>query len=74
MGIDGMNEDKVYMPIDYGQVQADRIRLSQIADALERAERMGQPEDMPEGSRYIGITDTLAKQLTEELRAIAERM
>ena len=52
----------------------DRQRLLEIAETFERAERMGQPEDMPEGSRYIGITDTLAKELTTELRAIAERM
>lgn len=55
-------------------MNADKKRLLEIAETFERAERMGQPEDMPEGNRYIGITDTLAKQLTEELQAIAGRM
>lgn len=55
-------------------VTEDKKRLLEIAETFERAERMGLPEDMPEGSRYIGVTDTLAKQLTVELRAIAERM
>lgn len=41
--------------------------LIELAKALHEAPRMGADVDSPEGSRYIQISDTLAKQLEKEL-------
>lgn len=46
------------------------MRLSEIADALDSAERQGKIPDNPEGSGYIMISDTLAKQIANNLREI----
>ena len=40
----------------------------EIADAMDKAERMGASKDEPEGVRYIIISDTLAKQWASILR------
>jgi len=45
----------------------------QVANALDNAPRMGAEKDEPEGSRYIQISDTLAKQLSATLRADAQK-
>ncbi len=47
-------------------------RLIEIADALDKAHRIGASIDSPEGSQIIQLSDTLAKQLSKELREIAE--
>jgi len=53
--------------------EADRQYLLQMADALDDAERMGAERDVPEGACYIHLSDTLARLMSEALRAIAER-
>ncbi len=55
-------------------MNADKKRLLEIAETFSRAERMGASEDIPEGSRYIALTDTLTKELIVEFRSMAERM
>ena len=40
----------------------------QIADALDNAHRQGAERDYPEGSCYITISDTLARQWAQALR------
>ena len=47
-----------------------RMKLSEIADALDKAQRQGKIPDTPEGSGYILISDTLAKQISADLREI----
>ncbi len=42
--------------------------ISEILYLLEYSPRMGSEEDNPEGTRYIQISDTLAKRLTTDLR------
>ncbi len=53
------------------------LTLSESNDILEvsrmlyQAERLGAPEDEPEGARYIQISDTLARKIAKNLQAIA---
>lgn len=42
--------------------------LSDISDAIDNAERFGMNDDNPEGVRYIKISDTLAKEISDILR------
>lgn len=42
--------------------------LRKFADNLEQAPREGAAEDVPEGSRTVRLSDTLAKELVEYLR------
>jgi len=44
-----------------------------IANGIERSVRLGNIKDIPEGQRYIQISDTLAKEITEKLRIIAQK-
>ena len=50
---------------------SDKNYLYQIADDLDRAGRLGNDKDKPEGTRYIQISDTLAGEIAERLRKIA---
>jgi hypothetical protein len=42
-----------------------------VADCLDNGERQGDDEDVPEGSKYITMSDTLAKELAAKLREAA---
>jgi len=53
--------------------QLDKTYLFELAEWLDDAHRIGEDEDLPEGTRYIQISDTLAKMVTKALRAIANR-
>lgn len=44
----------------------------QMADFLDGAERIGSKIDIPEGTRCISISDSLAKRLSHDLRAAAQ--
>ena len=46
--------------------------ITDVIKILKDAERMGSEEDKPEGSRYIQISDTLAKIMEETLQGIYE--
>ena len=46
--------------------------IEKLIGLLENAPRMGAEIDSPEGERYIQISDTLAKELAEELRQYAQ--
>lgn len=45
--------------------------LRQLADNLDKAKRDGSAEDKPEGNRYIILSDTLARMISEKLRKIS---
>jgi hypothetical protein len=45
--------------------------IKEIADLLNRAERVGAERDEPEGMRYIMISDTCARMLAYTLDGIA---
>jgi hypothetical protein len=47
-------------------------KLNQIAQALVEAPRQGAEADVPEGSRYVVISDTAVAEIIRELRAIRE--
>lgn len=47
-----------------GQVHA----ADSVAELLESAPRMGTDEDKPEGSRYIQMSDTLAREIANGIR------
>jgi hypothetical protein len=47
-----------------------RDYLRDLADALDRAERKGTGRDVPEGARWIGMSDTLARDIAVRLRNI----
>jgi len=50
------------------------MSISEIADALERAQRQGAEKDQPEGSRYAVFSDTALNAMARELRlASADR-
>jgi hypothetical protein len=44
------------------------VTLRDIADGLDKAERQGANKDDPEGSRFIILSDTLAKIMSEAIR------
>ncbi len=43
----------------------------ELASALDRAERVGADQDQPEGTRWVRLSDTLAKSIAERLRSLA---
>ena len=43
------------------------MTLQDIIDCLRNAKRQGYPVDIPEGSRYIKISDTLASKMADYL-------
>ena len=49
---------------------SDDAVLKKISELLDNAKRYGTEKDEPEGSRYIQISDTLARQLSEDLKRI----
>jgi hypothetical protein len=50
------------------------MSISEIADALEGAERQGADKDHPEGSRYAVFSDTALQTMARDLRlASADR-
>jgi hypothetical protein len=42
--------------------------LDKVIDMFENGTRVGEPEDVPEGTRFIQVSDTLAKLLANKLR------
>jgi hypothetical protein len=50
---------------------SDREWLQRLADDLDEADRVGVLLDDPEGAVWIQISDTLARQISERLRQIA---
>jgi hypothetical protein len=58
-----------------GKVTKSHLRLRQlaldVATILDKAERHGLPQDWPEGSRYIQLSDTVAITISRFLKAIA---
>lgn len=42
--------------------------LLEVAKQMDKAERYGAHKDSPEGSRYIILSDTLARQIALSLR------
>ena len=58
------------------QLQAKLQRLQStnhhIAAMLSNAERAGGEMDRPEGTRYITLSDTLAREIAKELTAEAD--
>lgn len=46
--------------------------LLELANLLDHAERLGNAEDVPEGTRYIQLSDTLARKIAQNLRTYAK--
>lgn len=42
--------------------------IKEVIRMLDTAERLGSDTDEPEGNRYIQISDTLAKKLSDDLK------
>lgn len=49
----------------------DKKYLLELANELDIMERMGDERDIPEGRRYIQISDTLAMLISKKFREIA---
>lgn len=60
------------IPIGYEVPESDKLlkAIDDVIHVLEDSHRQGSPVDMPEGSRYITISHTLANKLSRELRDI----
>lgn len=58
------------VPIGFEIPESDRLlkQLEIIADTLDNSDRQGSAVDMPEGSRYITLSDTLARKLSNDIR------
>jgi len=54
--------------------RGDRDYLLELARELDRALRLGRDHDVPEGSRWIRLSDTFARAVAAKLRDIAEEM
>ena len=50
--------------------QGDKEYLVALARQLDNARRLGAPEDVPEGARYIMVSDTSTQEIAERLRLI----
>ena len=48
------------------------MTLKDVINILENGERVGSERDEPEGSRYIKISDTLARKMAESLDVVLE--
>ena len=48
--------------------------LKVLASDLDEASRFGSEKDIPEGGRYIRISDTLAKTISRDLLEIYESL
>lgn len=46
--------------------------LQEIISCLESAGRIGAPFDIPEGARFIKVSDTLAEKITFRLKKVSE--
>jgi DNA-directed RNA polymerase subunit M/transcription elongation factor TFIIS len=44
--------------------------IEDVVQMLDKSQRMGEDVDMPEGARYITISDTLAKQVSFKLKQL----
>lgn len=51
----------------------DSEYLRTLADVLDKAVRYGNQDDSPEGTRWVKISDTLAKDISKKLREIAHK-
>lgn len=60
------------IPIGYEVPESDRLleTINNIIKVLDNSARIGDPVDMPEGSRYIQISHTLANKLSKELKDV----
>lgn len=58
------------VPIGFEVSESDRLlkSIDHIIEMLDNSHRMGDAVDMPEGSRYIQISHTLANKLSKELK------
>jgi hypothetical protein len=56
------------------QLREDAKYLLKLSDSLATAVRSGAEEDVPEGSRYVTLTDTLSSEISGKLREIANRL
>lgn len=53
--------------------ELDFLYLTQLAQNLHDMPREGKSVDLPEGVRFIKISDTLARQIASRLDLIAHR-
>lgn len=54
------------------QAELFAAHIYRIVAALESAERMGESIDVPEGARYITISDTNTKRICSYLRYVID--
>jgi hypothetical protein len=54
--------------------RTDELYLTALVTSLRRIPRLGKDKDMPEGTRYIQISDTLATEVADRLEKIAKRL
>ena len=57
-------------PISRIEKLSDHDFILELAEALRQAQREGAAEDIPEGARYITISDTLAGMIAGRLETI----
>ena len=50
--------------------QMTMLTLKAVIAVMKSARRIGGETDVPEGTRYIQISDTLAKQMAAALRKV----
>lgn len=51
----------------------DELTICDIAERIALADREGAEKDIPEGARYIKISDTMAQRISDFLFKIAGR-
>jgi hypothetical protein len=49
-------------------------KLIKIADGFDKAPRIGELPDIPEGKCHVVLSDTLVRELSKTLRLIAENI
>lgn len=60
--------------VDDYAAMSDRRFLMEIFDILAFGERSGAARDEPEGTRYLMLSDTLAKHLAARLQVVIRRL
>lgn len=60
------------VPVGYSVPKSDRLlkAIDDVIKMLDDSPRQGEAVDMPEGSRYVQISHTLADKLSKELKSI----
>jgi hypothetical protein len=48
------------------------LTIQDMIEVLDGSDRMGMPVDVPEGSRYVQLSETLVQEMANSLRCLLD--